>query len=106
MSDIDLRQKAIEYLSCCCLEKVKGLKKGSVDLKPISIIKQPIFNVRSLIFAIAYYLYYLKMVGSEGLFYIWSSKYLKYYYYINNSVSYKFILALYKIEFIELQTLF
>jgi hypothetical protein len=43
-----------------------------------------------------------KIVGLEGLFYVWPSKHLKYYYYINNGVLCESILALYKIEFVEL----
>jgi hypothetical protein len=60
----------IKYLSRRCLGKVKGLEKGSIDLKPVPIIEQPIFNIRSLIFTVACCFYYLKIVGLEGLFYI------------------------------------
>jgi hypothetical protein len=96
----------IEYLSHYCLGKVKGLEKGSVDLKPVLIIKQPIFNARSLMFAMTCCLCYSKIVSLEDLFCVRPSKHSKCYYYINNSVPYKPILALYKIEFTELQTLF
>ncbi|KAI7973282.1 hypothetical protein EIK77_000944 [Talaromyces pinophilus] len=101
-NDTNLRQKAIKYLSYYCLRKVKRLKKDSINLKPILIIKQPIFNVRSLIFTITCYLHYSKIVDSEGLFYMQPSKYLKYYHYINNNIPYKPIPALYKAEFAEL----
>jgi hypothetical protein len=106
LNNNELRQNVIEYLSYQCLGKVKGLEKGSMDLKPMLIVKQPVFNARSLIFAISCCFRYSKLVGLEDLFYVWPSKHSKCYCCANNSVPYKPILALYKVEFAELQTLF
>ncbi|KUL71619.1 hypothetical protein ZTR_09733, partial [Talaromyces verruculosus] len=106
MNDIDLRQKAIEYLSRRCLGKVKGLEKGSVDLKPVPIVEQPVFDARSPMFAVACCLRCSKMVGSEGLFCVRPSKHSKCYRCANNGVPCEPIPAPYKAEFAELQTLF
>ena len=101
-----LHSNAIEYLSLHCLGKVKGLKKGSTDIKPIPIVKKPIFNVRSPMFAMACCLYYSKIARLEDLYCVRPSKHAKCYYYANNSIPYNPILDLYKVEFAKVQTLF
>lgn len=83
--------------------KVKGLEKGSVDMKPVPIVEQPVFDARSPMFAVACCLRCSKLVGSEGLFCVRPSKHSKCYRCANNGVHCEPIPAPYKAEFSESQ---